>query len=359
MEGGLWLQYGAPNAFNHHQIFCDYDPQLGWQLKPNVSQRRVTPEYDHVETINADGFRDRRRERAKTPQTRRIAVLGDSFVEGYSVGDEQTFTRALERKYTTAARRPVEVFNLGVGGYSTDQQLLLWRNKGRQLRPDLVVLAFFRNDVAYNALPTYARGPKPLFAVVDGQLAADAQPPGPQPARQIPQGWHRWTSKLGTVSHTWFHLRALRRRLLSNPQADENPLVFWRDELFVPSDQPQVSAAWRATELLLDRLASEVRATGAEFVVMWVPDSELIADSSEGKWGVRDKLKAVGARSGFSVLDPRAALRDHPEQPVYYKRDRHWNAAGHEAVADFLFDALGVPQAATLTRVRPDSRAGR
>jgi lysophospholipase L1-like esterase len=77
----------------------------------------------------------------------RILVVGDSFTEGILVSEDQTFCLLLERKLREASDRPVLVANAGVIGYSTEQELYTIEELAPQLRPQLVVLCFYANDV--------------------------------------------------------------------------------------------------------------------------------------------------------------------------------------------------------------------
>jgi len=65
-----------------------------------------------------------------------LVVLGDSFAWGFGVEDEQMFTRIVERE----SDPPVELVNLGVSGYGTDQQYLLWLELGQRFQPDRVLI---------------------------------------------------------------------------------------------------------------------------------------------------------------------------------------------------------------------------
>ena len=69
---------------------------------------------------------------SKPAGTQHIVVLGDSLVWGFGVEEHELFTHVLEEKLRPGAR----VINLGVSGYSTDQELLLYRDRGRKYDPD-------------------------------------------------------------------------------------------------------------------------------------------------------------------------------------------------------------------------------
>src|SRR5713226_8259084 len=61
--------------------FFTADRTLGWALRPNARGWDVDEGQSHVE-INSDGQHDRERETGRRPGQYRVAVLGDSMVEG-------------------------------------------------------------------------------------------------------------------------------------------------------------------------------------------------------------------------------------------------------------------------------------
>jgi len=96
--------------------------------------------------INAQGFRDRGFPLEKEPQTFRIVVLGDSIVWGHGLELADTFAKQLERMLTESCKRGFEVLNFGVSGYSTRQEVELYRVRASLFHPDLVIVGYCLND---------------------------------------------------------------------------------------------------------------------------------------------------------------------------------------------------------------------
>jgi len=105
--------------------------------------------------INNLGFRDPRDYAlAKGPETFRIVFLGDSVTFGHSSVYEHTYPFLLEQRLKQW--RPEvdwQVWNLGVPGYNTSQELSHLQEIGPQFAPDLVVVGFFENDLVDNRDP--------------------------------------------------------------------------------------------------------------------------------------------------------------------------------------------------------------
>jgi hypothetical protein len=73
-------------------------------------------------------------------------VLGDSFMQGMFVGDEQTPPLCLERYLRSAWKVPVTIVNTGHIGYSPEQYYYALREYGERLKPHFVVVSVCPND---------------------------------------------------------------------------------------------------------------------------------------------------------------------------------------------------------------------
>ncbi|HEX3448867.1 MAG TPA: SGNH/GDSL hydrolase family protein [Isosphaeraceae bacterium] len=73
-------------------------------------------------------------------------VLGDSYMQGLFIGDDQTPTECLKRELTTRLGATVEVLNTGHLGYSPEQYYYTLVEYGKRFAPHFVVVSFFAND---------------------------------------------------------------------------------------------------------------------------------------------------------------------------------------------------------------------
>lgn len=121
------------------------NPILGYELKAGYRD----PEADLVTSYpytNAHGQRDIERALAKPVGSKRIALIGDSVVEGLGVREiDQLIHRQLEQLFSDR-EVAVEVLNFGVSGYNTLAAIELLKVKGMTFQPDIVVLVFVEND---------------------------------------------------------------------------------------------------------------------------------------------------------------------------------------------------------------------
>lgn len=123
------------------------NPVLGYEMKENWRDRKNPDNYLTYSFTNAHGQRDIERTIEKKPGARRIILLGDSVVAASYVADlNDTISRKLEILYEQE-KKPVEVLNFGMTGYSTMSETELLRVKGVKFSPDLVILVYVDNDI--------------------------------------------------------------------------------------------------------------------------------------------------------------------------------------------------------------------
>lgn len=126
--------------------------------------------------INNLGFRDPRDyELAKKPNTFRILVLGDSVTFGHGSIYESTWPYLLEMRLQQW--RPDvdwQVWNLGVPGYNTSQELAYLKDVAPAYQPDLVVVGFFYNDVFDNFRPLTVGRLERMTSRIKGFLSSHA-----------------------------------------------------------------------------------------------------------------------------------------------------------------------------------------
>jgi hypothetical protein len=107
-----------------------------------------------VQTTNSWGLRG---PEPDTDATLRGIVLGDSYMQGLFVGDDQTPSECLKRHLSRNLKARVEVLNTGHLGYSPEQEYYTLREYADRFRPRFVVLSLFANDFG------------DLFEVLDGK----------------------------------------------------------------------------------------------------------------------------------------------------------------------------------------------
>ncbi|MFL6374952.1 MAG: SGNH/GDSL hydrolase family protein [Pyrinomonadaceae bacterium] len=368
--------------------FYEADETLGYRLIPGMSGW-YTREGRSWVTINSDGFRDVEHTIEKPADVYRIAVIGDSYVEGLQVDREEMFTNYLgpaAASCDAAAGKNVETLTFGVSGYGTAQELLMLREKVLKYSPDLVLLMVTTNNDISDNLRAFKQTPIPYFQVGNGQLVLDDS------FRSDRKFLMRdaWYSRLGTwlknnlrfmqaiadvqrtLKYKWDDWSERRRRAAAtlespaNPQPqDPNPAFEAGIDLQIyrPPSDDNWRAAWDVTEKLIAEMNTESLAHGARFAVIIgsngvqvLPDKKQREDFAK-TMGVDDllspnrRLASFCTASGIPVEDVVPELADYSERTGTVLHGfpgnigyGHWNQAGHtvagETIASHLCDLM-------------------
>ena len=87
----------------------------------------------------------------KDPGVYRIAILGDSYVEGLQVEQDKHFVALAQADLNHSKAQPgrrFELMNFGRSGFTQTEELLVLKNEALEFSPDLVILFFFApNDI--------------------------------------------------------------------------------------------------------------------------------------------------------------------------------------------------------------------
>lgn len=308
----------------------------GYRPIPGAYGREVTSEYD-VEVHNSRwGWRNL--ETLDPPADRgRLLAFGDSFIYGVGLGDDQTLAARLR-----AELPEWHVDALGANGYGQFHQLAALDHLGPRLRPDVVLLVFFWNDLEDNLgehVPGYELGDDDRVRRSDGiDVAAtpiDAADPHAATPRRAPASYlgSFVADGLKAIRYRWFGIKSRRIR-----------------------DETQRDAAWTRTRVALELCARRAGELGATPVVTCIPDHNRVDPGARipGIEKINFEVEEILARTCADLdiaflptLDAmHRAHRQATEQagePLYYYADRHLTPAGMRAFAAAV--AAGLPTA--------------
>ncbi len=375
LEVGLRLT-GFKTSSTTSKQYTRYHPMFGWEKIPNGGGWFHRPEYRTYLRFNSKGLRDQEYTYDKGENAFRILILGDSFVEGYSVGADELLTEVLEGNLNKAPLGlQFEVLNGGTSGYSTDQEFLFFREEGVKYKPDLVILMMFHNDIYYNLQPVYRGYPKPFFLLQDGKLDLTNVPVPPKREQRYKGQSKDTPARPGGVkgivkraANNFLVYRILGQKIRLNLPGlaeyltkvglmREGPTRRPRtipEELsvFARKDTPSFMAAWAVTEAILNEFSRLTRASGAQLILFLIPDKIQVYaanwEATQKTYGIsakewdldkpNRKIKEIARRLGLQVLDPLPAFQHATNQGerLYYRQDGHWNAAGHSLAARII-----------------------
>ena len=143
----------AQEASYGNMIRISEFPDIVYEFKPGIT---VCAFARNRVTINRAGFRaPRDYSLEKPPGTFRIVGLGDSYMFGMYVEDDETYLQILEQKLWARGVR-AETINTALPGYNTAQEAAVLAHHGMSYHPDLVIYGFVGNDLG---LPNFLETP--------------------------------------------------------------------------------------------------------------------------------------------------------------------------------------------------------
>jgi len=293
--------------------FWKYDSLLGWSHQPGQEGTFETPQFQSNVRINDKGLRDRPHSYERQNDTERILVLGDSFAWGYGVEESERFSQLLEKSMD------VEVINAGVSGYSTDQELLWYRNEGIKYETNIVILVVTGNDVGDNDQELVSTiYYKPKFVLEDDQLVLKGYPvPKTSPQGKIVYSLSQRSALAYFLVQRYFDIRSSYGKIRGN-SAHTSPSE---------SAASQPAEPFQLTIALINEMRAIAESGNAKFMLV-TTDRWWNSRSSEN---YQDFISALRAEH-FLVLDVEA-MSGFDMEEMLIPADGHWSQAGHKFVA--------------------------
>lgn len=327
IEGGLRV-FGIslpslPTPETPDRALWRRDPNLGWSLRPHAVGIIPLGGPDRgLIRVNALGLRGPEVAPAKSQRTLRVLALGDSYVLGVGVDEPHLFTSQLQSILST--ERVVDVVNMGVNGYSTDQQLLQFEGLGSRLAPDVVILFACDND--FDAIQedfVYRAYYKPYFELADGGLVARNRPIPELTRGQRARLW------LGQHSLLWNALRSRR--------SDVGAVQAALDAMQVAIPRAVRGDTVKLMERLIVTLRDEVERAGARFVLF---NTAQRGERTQLFQALRPRLREQGVL--FLGLEGNLgeARKARPDALWDFSDDPHWNVDAHRLAADVVANFL-------------------
>lgn len=298
---------------------------------------------------NSLGLRGPEWRNSKSPK---IALLGDSFLLALTVSDKLHLASLLQ------SATGGEVWNAGVSGYGTYQELLAWRKLIKARKPDVTVLfMYLENDIRDNHCGLCrAEGQLncPCLSIQDGKVVENMD----FELRQPSKGAKAW---LKENCYTCRLFRNLTRKERPKPEYffDQETFAY---NIYRPGMSRQWEEGWQVTEWALRELKKECDAQGSKLLVANVPGviqlatdmkaelrTELGTDSLPAGFELAlpiRRLQAITDSAGIALLDMQPAFIAYRDQhklqnPVFgWCCDGHWNPLGHRLAADLVHNSM-------------------
>lgn len=320
------LHATAPDIF-----FVEYDEEIGWVNRPGA-EGTYTPDPGvpaFAVRINKLGLRGKTVALEKPPGVKRVLILGDSNTFGYGISEDERFSDLL----SSMLPQGYEVLNLGVFGYGTDQEALLFEREGLRFNPDIVVLAVSAGDLSDNMNSVNWGTNKPYF-VLEGDRLVLRNVPVPHSAPLLRTGARSSPFKGFLYRHSHLYRLALKRLMAANIYVHNSVREM---------TEPEALMTTAAIISVADRLC---RMSGCQLVVLLISHGEWVASLKEHPdraVGYYPPLKGILAQEGVRVLDPSESFLREPAEtgPLFFPNDPvHLTAGGNKVVAESLYRML-------------------
>lgn len=260
---------------------------------------------------NSAGFRGPEFPSSRSPGEFRVIMLGDSITSADELPVEQTIPAALESVLRRARPgKDVRVFDLGVVGYNTWQERATLREVGTRLLPDLVVLNVCLND-SDPAVSVYAAGLRTSARI---------------------QSWS--DVNLRTVVGVSYLLTFLKKNLAQQLRDIAPGLYANVSDPRLMLNRRVSESAWGEMQDEMLRIRDDVRATGADFLVVIYPFASQLALPEDQRLPQRS-LAAFYDNHAIPYLDVAAAYED-PTDSMFVDQTLHLSAHGTEVIARYL-----------------------
>lgn len=326
--------YDARNAWS---FWVDVDPAFGvWHL-PHAEYRHAKACFDVPYRANAFGMRGgETSERHAGP---RVAVLGDSFAEGWGVAEGQRLPDLLQRG------TGIEHLDFGTSGdFDPVQYWQLYRTLARRFNHDAVLVMILPNNDfppggTVEDRPADARwGPRLTGTYPDYRVT---YPPGTFAPR--PHDWQRFLVNLPgefwltyrTAGFMVAYVSAVRAHNAGTPEDG----AAQRSRYYAYS-----RAEFDRMRYAIEQIAREAGRQRRVLVVTIPRPDDFAAAASGRPPPLPEELRKVAQGAGIDYLDLLPAMqRDAKGLPQrwFLTCDGHWSEAGHAEAAKVIRAAWG------------------
>jgi len=349
----------ATHLFGARLSWAEPHDKWGWRHSPGMEYFYLgednVPITGH---INRFGWRDRDRSLAKPSNTYRIAVLGDSLIEAFTVDEDSTFCAITEACLAQEANA-IEVMNFGRSGMTQSEQYLVLKDEVFRFDPDMVILFFLPSndirDVSRKTAPFLLR---PFFTVSDNNRLILDDSFLTTSEFQIKNWINPLKQRSILVSLLAERFNALRQ-MYRFKQTHQGTLAFttkakqvkFHKYLSLATDFPDSIYAenYKLNKRLIREMVALCKDADVDFMLTCAPTvfkpEEVVAyqqvEPTFNSVFFEQELKALADTLDIDFLslhDQFESFYHQTSSPVL--NDGHWNHKGHRLIADVLCDYL-------------------
>ncbi|KPJ84901.1 MAG: hypothetical protein AMS18_16490 [Gemmatimonas sp. SG8_17] len=265
-----------------------------------------------------------------------VALLGDSYVEGWYVSDQQTVAVQLESRLG----RPVA--NLGIAGYGTLQELRVLKADALSRHPRVIVWFFFEGNDLYDDQEFEN------FLLADAPSFEDTTPHSEGLTRY--HGWRQRSFVRNGLSRIRYWISAMvpnqppHWARSSVPSRNEE-LLYFAKYGSVPWTEYETER-WETAMAALEEGIHSAQSQGVHVLLIYIPTKyrvyrtlvELPPGSPMAEWDVwplREQFRAFCVSVATPCLDLTESFERVAQEGgmPYAAKDTHWSPEGHATAA--------------------------
>lgn len=292
-------------------------------------------------TLNSLGYRSPERPRIKPPGVVRVLVAGGSTTfDVLADDDESTWPNVLEARLRTGGR-PVEVWNAGFPGWTSQENVISFAIRDQDLAPDLAILYQGANDLQPGAHqpfdPTYEHGHAELTRRA---LGLELPPPSWLGRSLLVE---KLRELVGGSADPWRSLE--RPDLAAAPRRDriapESVAVFERNvRSFAALARSRGAGVLLVTQPM--RIRAATRDADLAWLAGWYPGLKPEAAPQELE-RLNDVLRRLGSEGVGALAD---ANRDIPWTDGDFGDPLHYTGEGRKKLVEYLAPRVAADVAA-------------
>ena len=313
-----------------------------FSYKPNNEYTIKRQEFNNTVRVNSKGLIDYEYKYNKPIGTKRIIMLGDSFIAGQELPLEKTITKKLEKMLNKNSEK-YEVINMGFGGFGPTAEAVLLEKEGIKYNPDMVILnLFIGNDFVKIDFGVSGSIPKEMFENSSSIENVDFKVTKIQKLKNfIFRNYFTYTYVKKLVSSIGF-------QLTGNEDYDELDIY---NKQYLESTEKGLEKL----KIILKHLKRYTDEKSIKFLVVLIPTKQQVDDGKFSEMVRQNKLDKsdleinrgqkillqFGKENDIIMLDLLPAFsKRNKNNTFYFDIDGHWNEKGHELAAILIYETL-------------------
>ena len=328
--------------------------ELNWKTRHNVKKHTLTPKYKGVLTspefnniinVNSMGFRGPEPIYPLELTTKKVFVIGDSFVFGWGVEEHNAIPAKIEYFFNESMDSEVSAWNLGVPDYTTQQYIYHLEEYLQIQNPDFVVLCSYvgrlpiggGNDIGTSV--DFEKWEEKQYNSLTIENIEDKPSRGNSKAKTS-NGFFSWLNSQSSFQQVKSYLKwnsALYNVILHRFGTLIRPFFNKRIEL---TDKLKIKNK-RGWKILNEQMAYLKKLSikyGFKVIMVYIPEAHDVVN----KFDLSDEFNRIIRENNFLFVNGFDLIHKNGNNANYFPIDGHLNIKGCELFGKTIAEKLGL-----------------